>query len=30
MSKLNASNKNWLDISVDETVSEILEYFKKL
>lgn len=30
MSKLKASNKNWLDISVDETVSEILEYFKKL
>lgn len=30
MSKLNASNKNLLDISVDETVSEILEYFKKL
>ncbi len=30
MSKLNASNKNWLDISPDEAVSEILEYFKKL
>lgn len=30
MSKLNASNKNWLDISPDEAVSEILEYFKNL
>ena len=28
--KLNDSNKNWLDISSKQAMSEIIEYFKNL